>query len=80
MKLYVNGSAATPAGAAHTFWEWRGSSGGGINRGNFFIDVVLSLSAADYVEVYMTVEVVGAAAWQTGDQMGWFTGYKLIGV
>ena len=80
VKLYVNGSAATPAGAAHTFWDWRGSSGGGINRGNFFIDVVLSLSAADYVEVYMTVEVVGAAAWQTGDQMGWFTGYKLIGV
>jgi len=76
MHFYVNGSATDYL----SFWDWRGSSGGGIQRGNFFIDVVLSLSATDYVEMYMTLETVGGAAWQTGDAMGWFSGYKLIGV
>ncbi|MDP6583652.1 MAG: hypothetical protein QF535_03270 [Anaerolineales bacterium] len=76
MKFYVNGSGSN----YYNHWDWRGSSGNGINRGNFFVDAVISLSATDYVELYLKLDTVSSVVWKTGDVMGWFTGYKLIGV
>jgi len=76
IRLYVNGSGSN----YYTTWDWRGSAGNGINRGNFFIDAAISLSATDYVEVYLKLETVSSVVWKTGDMLGWFTGFKLAGV
>ena len=76
MVLYVNGAASN----YYCLWDWRDSSGNGINRGNFFVDAVISLSATDYVEAYLSLATDSSVVWKTGDMLGWFTGYKLIGV
>jgi hypothetical protein len=76
MVFYVNGAASN----YYVVWDWRDNSGHGINRGNFTSSSVISLSATDYVEVYLRLSTQSSVVWKTGDMLGWFTGYKLIGI
>jgi hypothetical protein len=77
IAFYLNGAQSD---YYRTYNDWRGSSGGGINRICEQVNVVMSLSAADYIEVFARVEVTGGGTWSTDNNIGFFTGYKLIGI
>ena len=71
LKIYVNGSVLMDAGA-----NWDGYA----ENFTAWITTILDLSAADYVEVYSSIDTTDGSNWSqyNGTRASVFGGYKLI--
>ena len=75
VKFYVNGSGSNYS----EYYDFRDNSNKGVHYWTPVLSAAISLSAADYVEVYGEVQLASSTA-HIDNNHGYFSGYKLIGV